>query len=149
MKFVLNIHRRRFLAGCVLIVGAGAVPLLRVGSLAGIDGIVSRSVRNRKLSLAMLTKSDFEPCVGTTFTMEIDTGMNVPVELIEVVGFSERSRREGATREPFSLVFRGERGLQVNQQIFKLNHPEIGSQELFLVPLGPDEKGMRLEAVFS
>jgi hypothetical protein len=30
-----------------------------------------------------------------------------------------------------------------------MEHPEIGVFELFLVPIGPDEKGLRYEAIFT
>jgi len=30
-----------------------------------------------------------------------------------------------------------------------MEHPGIGTFELFLVPIGPDEKGLRYEAIFT
>ncbi len=55
-----------------------------------------------------------------------------------------------ATRAPFSLIFRspGERR-HAPQQIYTVRHPELGEIEIFLVPIGPDERGMRYEAVFT
>jgi hypothetical protein len=35
------------------------------------------------------------------------------------------------------------------QQIYQVEHPTLGSFELFLVPVGPDEQGMCYEAVFN
>jgi hypothetical protein len=37
----------------------------------------------------------------------------------------------------------------VRQQVCVLSHDELGRFELFLVPLGPDQGGMRFEAVIS
>ena len=142
-----TIQRRRFLAGCLV---ASGISLLRAP-----EALAARAVRlgwrDRlfQTSLAMLTKADFEPCRGTTFQMQIAPGHSTPLELIEVAGYPARAMRQGATREPFSLVFRGPRELRVSQQIFPLSHPRLGSQEIFLVPIGPDEEGMRLEAVFT
>jgi hypothetical protein len=50
---------------------------------------------------------------------------------------------------PVALLFHGEPSAPVRQQICTLSHHDLGSFELFLVPLGPDERGMRLEAVIS
>jgi hypothetical protein len=37
----------------------------------------------------------------------------------------------------------------VPQQTWSLRHPALGELALFLVPLGPDDDGMRYEAVIS
>jgi hypothetical protein len=73
------------------------------------------------------------------------------LELVEVTDLTSRA---GAAvthyeRAPFSLVFRGPSDLVLQQQIFKLEHEGIGAFELFLVPLGPDAKGTRYEAIFT
>jgi hypothetical protein len=52
-------------------------------------------------------------------------------------------------RVPFALLFHGDPPAPVRQQICTLGHHELGRFELFLVPLGPDERGMRFEAVIS
>jgi hypothetical protein len=57
--------------------------------------------------------------------------------------------RETVRRVPFSLLFHADPDPGVPQQICAMRHPELGSFELFLVPLGPDERGMRYEAVIS
>jgi hypothetical protein len=35
------------------------------------------------------------------------------------------------------------------QQIRRVEHPSLGSMEIFLVPIGPDASGMQYEAVFG
>ena len=52
-------------------------------------------------------------------------------------------------REPFSVVFRAPATPVLAQMIRRLEHPELGAFELFLVPIGPDDVGMRYEAVFT
>jgi hypothetical protein len=81
--------------------------------------------------------------------MEIEPGRLANLELVEVSGFSDAATRPGAERKPFSILFRGPLDLDVAQRMFKLNHTELGAHEIFLVPIGPDKKGTRFEAVFS
>lgn len=138
------IQRRRFLTGCLLVAGAGMLPLSGAR-----NPLANRRLAFFKPSLAMLTKADFDPCLGTTFQLETAPGESVALELIEISGYPQRTIQSGATREAFSLLFRGAKDLAVSQQIYKLTHPELGSYELFLVPVGPDEQGMRMEAVFN
>jgi hypothetical protein len=52
-------------------------------------------------------------------------------------------------RVPFSLLFLVDPDPGAPQQIFSMRHPDLGTFDLFLVPLGPDERGMRYEAVIS
>ncbi len=35
------------------------------------------------------------------------------------------------------------------QQTCAFSHPQLGAFDLFIVPLGPDDEGMRYEAVIS
>ncbi len=39
--------------------------------------------------------------------------------------------------------------MNLGQGTFDLEHDQIGSFALFLVPIGPDAEGMRYEAVFN
>jgi hypothetical protein len=50
---------------------------------------------------------------------------------------------------PFSLVFRGPLAPVAVQRIYPLEHATLGLFEIFLVPIGPDERGLRYEAVFT
>jgi hypothetical protein len=52
-------------------------------------------------------------------------------------------------RVPFSLLFHADAATTVAQQTCVLHHPELGEFALFLVPLGPDERGARYEAVIG
>lgn len=99
--------------------------------------------------LDRLTKDDFDPHVGEEFELDLGAGQALPLELASTHPLSSDTV-ESATRAPFSLIFRspGERR-HAPQQIYTLRHPELGELEIFLVPLGPDERGMRYEAVFT
>jgi hypothetical protein len=78
------------------------------------------------------------PPFEATLTSCTETPHGVPEEWQRAVG-----------RVPFALLFHGDPPAPVRQQICTLGHHELGRFELFLVPLGPDERGMRFEAVIS
>lgn len=52
-------------------------------------------------------------------------------------------------RTPFSIMFHGPADRILPQQIFAIEHETLGTFELFLVPLQPDQDGARYEAVFA
>jgi len=72
----------------------------------------------------------------------------VPVLLTEITRLAtdgSRLRR----REPFSLVFHATRDARLEQQIYRIEKPGMEPFESFLVPIGPDQNGMRFEAVYA
>ena len=94
--------------------------------------------------LASLTAADFRGHLGTMFA---GPGLAADWELIEVTDLGDAS--PGGARAPFSLVFRGPLEPVLPQGIRRLEHAGLGELDLFLVPIGPDEVGMRYEAVFG
>jgi hypothetical protein len=94
--------------------------------------------------LESFTIDTFSPLVGSTFIMHTDATNVLELELIQ----AEAAARAQNGR-PFSLVFRAPRAPVAMQRIYPLDHETLGSIELFLVPIGPDEHGMRYEAVFT
>ncbi len=100
-----------------------------------------------------MTFEQFNRHVGSSFVLrgcEDDAG-SAELELIEAtsLGRGDERRDESHRREPFSLVFRGPAELVLPQAIYRLTHDELGDQEMFLVPIGPDAQGMRYEAIFN
>ena len=75
----------------------------------------------------------------------------VRAELIEVTNLTARGGPHAANRDraPFSLVFRAPPETMLPQQIFAVEHDDMGILEIFLVPIGPDHEGMRYEAIFT
>lgn len=73
------------------------------------------------------------------------------LELIEATESTEPGGRgpAGQERRQFSLVFRGPFEPMLPQLIYPLTHDELGSLDLFLVPIGPDQVGMRYQAAFA
>jgi hypothetical protein len=88
--------------------------------------------------LETFTVDTFRPRLHERFVLadELD------VELAEVTELGSASPNR---RQPFSLVFARPENPYVPQGIYKLENPELGAFELFLVPVGPG----RYEAVFT
>ena len=104
-------------------------------------------------SLETLTVDVFQPRVGETFRIRPRPEHELEAELIEARALgggpsrapSEASRR----RTPFSLSFRTSLTAPLPQSIYEVAHDELGSYQIFLVPVGPDGKGMVYQAIFT
>lgn len=99
--------------------------------------------------LDRLAKDDFDPHVGERFELELSAEQALALELVSTHALASDTVAH-SRRAPFSLVFRspGERR-HAAQRIYTVRHAELGTLEIFLVPIGPDERGMRYEAVFT
>ncbi len=93
--------------------------------------------------------STFSGCVGDPFRLLCDDGSILDLELVEATPDSVRPSDAKRQREPFSIVFRGPLEPLLPQRIYRFEHDELGSFELFIVAIGPDEGRMQYEAVFS
>jgi hypothetical protein len=102
------------------------------------------------MTLDQVTRSDFAQCVGQHFQIGCG-GQAVAAELAAVTGLGYKSAddRNRGERESFSLLFHAPKQWRYPQCIYHLSHPQLGELDVFLVPLGPDERGMRLEAIFN
>lgn len=95
----------------------------------------------------------FEPvnaAVGSRFIVHTQHG-TVDLVLAEA---SERARGQlpQALRTPFSLLFHGPESPRLSQDVYVLDHPELGRVEWMLVPVMPDTRApqvARYEAVFG
>lgn len=99
--------------------------------------------------LDKLTHEQFANHRGERFRLKRGDAPQLDVTLAEVQALRESSK--GGDREPFSLTFVGPAEPALPQQIYPVEHPELGELEMFLVPIGPDPEtqGMRYEAVFT
>lgn len=96
-----------------------------------------------------LTSGTFAPHVGEAFEVAPAGGAE---SFQAVLSSCEEHGGAGrvAGRVPFSLVFHSaDRERYWPQQIFTLRHPDLGELALFMVPLGPDDRGMQYEAVVN
>ena len=97
------------------------------------------------MTLDELTSDIFQPLLNDVFQMRSETDA-IDITLIAV----DRLRTGAAVkRQPFSLVFRGPYVPAWPQRIYRLSHAALGEFEIFFVPIGPDQLGLRYEAVFG
>ena len=91
--------------------------------------------------LETFTRSTFSPYLGQRFRLLLDDAHRLDVELVEATGVGEG--------RPFSIVFRGPKDPRLPQRIYRFEHDGLGAFDLFIVPIGIDERGVRYEAVFN
>ena len=89
------------------------------------------------------TVGTFSGHLGDSFRVHPEDSSTLDLELVSSTGLNEGSER------PFSIVFRGPGDALLPQRIYRMEHAEIGAFEIFLVPIGPDEEGLRYEAIFN
>ncbi len=98
--------------------------------------------------LEEFTNQTFDPLLGQRFEVVPTHGHPFVMELTEC-RLSATPPPDVLHRHPFSLLFHTRRDVIVPQQICRLRNPRLGEFPLFIVPLGPDERGMRYEAVVA
>jgi len=91
----------------------------------------------------------FEERLGETFRIGLDDGSALDVELVSATVAPTRPNEAPRVRAPFSIVLRGPLEPILPQRIYHFEHEALGSFDLFIVPIGPDESGMQYEAVFG
>jgi hypothetical protein len=96
------------------------------------------------MTLANVTAASFAGHLLDGFGLATPAG-TIPLVLTEV----EMLGPAGGNRDAFTLLFLGPARPILPQAIYRLEHPALGRLEIFLVPLGPRDGGMRYEAVFS
>jgi hypothetical protein len=100
--------------------------------------------------LENLTIQDFLPETGKRFRIDRGDSPALEVELVSTTDLSPGMKT--LKRIPFSLLFRGPLQPVLPQRIYAVEPVEpsaLERVEIFLVPVGPDESGMRYEAIFS
>jgi hypothetical protein len=103
--------------------------------------------------LDTLTSASFQPLLHQSFEIRMDgsdhTEQPRAFDLIEVADLGDATVADRDRRHPFSLVFREAGRAYLPQNIYRLDHPALGSLDLFLVPIGPDHQGMLYQAIFN
>jgi hypothetical protein len=92
----------------------------------------------------ILTISDFSAQLNSKFHMHINDSASLSIELVEV-------NQHGASESPyqFSLKFAAPHAAPRSQGTFRLEHPALGEQYIFLVPTALDDRWLYYEAVFN
>ncbi|HLL76213.1 MAG TPA: hypothetical protein VK421_13245 [Pyrinomonadaceae bacterium] len=95
--------------------------------------------------LERMSREDFEPHLNTTFRLLRGEEEPLELELVEITGGEGHFENSYS----FSLLFRGGLHFVLQQHIFTLEHPALGTLDLFLVPVAREADGYRYEAVFN
>jgi hypothetical protein len=93
-----------------------------------------------------LTEAEFSKHVNTKFRVVTDDPLDL--ELIQVKGYLSKEHEETGM-ERFSAFFHGPADRYLQQKTYLFEHEQMGSFELFLVPVSRDQEGFRYEAVFN
>ncbi|MFL6207701.1 MAG: DUF6916 family protein [Pyrinomonadaceae bacterium] len=98
-----------------------------------------------------MEKTVFLPLLHTEFQVHAGNSEPVPLTLVEVsdlmrtLGGEPRRGKRG-----FSLMFKGARTHFLPQSMYRIEHEALGTFELFLVPIVPDDdQSFSYEAIFN
>jgi hypothetical protein len=98
--------------------------------------------------LETFTPASFKEHVGSRFRLSLPGQEPLALELGEIILYEENPDH-APRKQPFSLILVGPMRPMLQQAIYPLEHPILGALDLFLVPIGPDKRGMRYEAAFN
>ncbi|HEX8370861.1 MAG TPA: hypothetical protein VF604_20110 [Pyrinomonadaceae bacterium] len=94
--------------------------------------------------LEHLTRDRFAEHLNTKFKIYLAPETFVEAELTEVSEIRKRPRQEA-----FSLLFLALVATPFEQAAYKIEHPALGSDILFLVPVEKTDKGIFYEVLFN
>ncbi|MGE0886647.1 MAG: hypothetical protein AB7P14_24170 [Blastocatellales bacterium] len=94
--------------------------------------------------LDSLHYQDFSPYINSKFTVHLDETATMDITLI---GAEEKD--PSPKQEQFILHFQAPPDAPRYQMTFTVRHEQLGAGLMFLVPVGQNESGILLEAVFN
>jgi hypothetical protein len=124
------------------LVKTGAAAALAVGVGGGMQDLAASGVGKPPDGPAFLRHTTYEPLVGSEFRALRPDGRTLKMRLIQVQRLPSRG-------EAFSLLFHARRHPGVEGRTYRIDHPALGSFELFVNPVGRGVKGLDLEAVVN
>lgn len=99
------------------------------------------------MQLDELTEEVFAGQLNTTFYVPLNE-RRVELELVSVAGDkSSLDKIEGVER--FSIYFLGPGDFYLPQRIYRIEHEALGALDIFIVPVGVQDKRYQYEAVFN
>ncbi len=104
------------------------------------------ALRRRRSMLDKLTREVFAGHLNTKFRAK--SGSSGVVDLI-LISATDRNTRKVPGVDTFSIIFRGAHARPLEQGTYRFTHRSIGAFDLFIVPVGKDDKGLLYEAVFN
>ena len=111
---------------------------------------INSSTERTPLDIATVGLDTFRPHAGSSFQMQAGNSEPVDATLEELEELTNHGPSDGAEkqRSPYSLLFKCGVG-GAPQGMYSLTHSELGSIDLFLVPVGGDAESTQLEAVIN
>ena len=91
-----------------------------------------------------LSKEAFAAHVQTDFQILVEDAPVLSLKLVEVSGPGVENGQE-----QFALLFQGPLETPLGQGMQQIKHEQMGTFDLFLVPVSRERDGMRYEAVFN
>lgn len=103
------------------------------------------------MNLEDLRLEHFIPLTGQPFDCHVQPeGPPFPLILTSAQPLGMQAWPAGSERRiPFSLLFSGPRQPVLPQRIYLVEHAQLGSLEIFMVPIGPSAEGMQYEVIFT
>lgn len=90
------------------------------------------------------THTQFQTVLNQTFTTDIESGVAVELKLTEV-----SELKQSSPFESFALLFQSPKEAFLNQGTYCLANKQMGTYNIFLVPVGEDENSYKYEAIFN
>ena len=94
------------------------------------------------IAIDTVARGEFEACLQEIFSLVLADGA-FPLALAEVRGLG--GALPEAKREPFGIIFKAAKPINLPQGTYRLEHPRVGSFHLFLVQVSPTD----IEAIFN
>lgn len=133
----MSTSRRNFLKTGTMVALATGVPIAIAETVAGESLPTSTKAFG-------LRKSDFKAELNTDFRVSVNRS-KVCVKLVDVADLRPHTRNG----EAFSLMFRGDASLSLNQDTYVIEHERLGKFSFLLVPMRATKDGQQYEAVIN
>jgi hypothetical protein len=95
-------------------------------------------------TIEKLTAGSFSEILNKTFRLNLPETDILELELIKVEDLGSTAKQER-----FSVLFRGPLERGVRQGSYSFEHDELGTFDLFIVPISRQEDGLVYEAAFN
>lgn len=102
------------------------------------------------MDLTTMTYEVFEGMLNDVFVLNDDPA-TTPDKLSKLVltSVEARPRQKPELKQPFSLTFKSASTDPLPQSIYRLEHPDLGGFDVFLVPVDAGADHVLYEAVFN
>jgi hypothetical protein len=98
-------------------------------------------------NLSLVESADFKSCLNQALDVDFSESLPISSVITRVTDLNSYSPLE---RSAFSVELQTVGDMTMRPQgIYRINHPVMNTLDVFLVPIGWDENGMKYEAVFS